>query len=61
VLPPDGEPAIGKVVDVTMMVLTGGMERTEVEYGVLLEKAGFELRRSVFTHSAVSVLEAVPV
>lgn len=61
VLPPDGEPAIGKVVDVTMMVLTGGMERTEAEYGVLLEKAGFTLRRSVFTDSTVSVLEAVPV
>jgi len=61
VLPADGEPAIGKMVDVTMMVLTGGMERTEAEYRALLNEAGFDLRRVVFTHSSASVLEAVPV
>jgi AraC-like DNA-binding protein len=60
VLPADGEAAVGKMVDITMMVLTGGMERTEAEYRALLEQAGFELRRTVFTHSAASVLEAVP-
>jgi hypothetical protein len=60
VLPPDGEPAVGKLVDITMMVLTGGMERTEAEYRVLLEQAGFRLRGVVFTHSAASVLEAAP-
>ncbi|HTT10283.1 MAG TPA: methyltransferase [Burkholderiaceae bacterium] len=60
VLPPDGEPNVGKVVDITMMVLTGGMERTEAEYRNLLEQAGFALRRVVFMQSAVSVLEAVP-
>lgn len=60
VLPADGEAAIGKMVDVTMMVLTGGMERTEDEYRALLEAAGFQLRRTVFTHSSASVLEALP-
>jgi hypothetical protein len=60
VLPADGQAAIGKMVDITMMVLTGGMERTEDEYRALLEKAGLHLRRVVFTHSAASVLEAVP-
>jgi hypothetical protein len=60
VLPADGEPAVGKMVDVTMMVLTGGMERTETEYRALLEAAGFTLQRVVFTHSATSVLEAIP-
>jgi hypothetical protein len=60
VLPADGESAIGKVIDVTMMVLTGGMERTESEYRALLEQAGFSLRRVVYTHSGASVLEAVP-
>ena len=49
------------MVDVTMMVLTGGMERTEAEYRALLNEAGFDLRRVVFTHSSASVLEAVPV
>ena len=58
-LPPGGEAAIGKIVDVTMMVLTGGMERTEAEYRALLEGCGFNLRQVTFTHSAASVLEAV--
>jgi hypothetical protein len=61
VLPPAGEAAIGKMVDVTMMVLTGGMERTEAEYRTLLGHSGFDLRQVTFTHSAASVLEAVPV
>lgn len=61
VLPVGGEPAIGKMVDITMMVLTGGMERTEAEYASLLAQAGFALRRVLFTHSAASVIEAVPV
>jgi hypothetical protein len=61
VLPVGGEPAIGKMVDITMMVMTGGMERTEDEYRALLAQAGFTLRRVLFTHSAASVLEAVPV
>jgi hypothetical protein len=60
VLPAGGEAAIGKMVDITMMVLTGGMERTEDEYRLLLEQTGFTLRRVLFTHSATSVLEAVP-
>ena len=60
VLPPGGEAAIGKMVDISMLVLTGGMERTAHEYRRLLEQAGFTLRRAVFTHSSASVLEAVP-
>jgi hypothetical protein len=60
VLPPDGEPAVGKMVDVTMMVLTGGMERTAAEYRSLLEAAGFTLRGVHFTHATNSVLEAMP-
>ena len=61
VLPPAGEAAIGKMVDITMMVLTGGMERTDAEYRALLERSGFDLRHVIFTHSAASVLEAVPI
>jgi len=61
VLPADGEPAVGKMIDITMMVQTGGMERTEAEYRALLESSGFALRQVVFTHSSASVLEAVPV
>ena len=60
VLPPGNTPHPGKVLDMMMLVGPGGQERTEPEYGKLLEKAGFRLTRVVPTESAVSVIEAVP-
>lgn len=59
VLPPGDAPHPGKILDMVMLVLVGGQERTEVEYGRLLDKAGFRLNRAVATHSPVSVVEAV--
>jgi len=52
-------PHPGKMLDIVMLVLTGGQERTEAEYGILLSKAGFRLTRVVLTNSAVSLVEAV--
>ncbi len=40
-----------------MMVLPGGMERTENEYRQLFEAAGFRLTRIVPTRTWVSVIE----
>lgn len=51
-------PHPGKMLDMVMLQQTGGEERSEVEYGVLLDKAGFHLRRVVPTNSAVSIVEA---
>jgi hypothetical protein len=48
------------MLDMVMLVLPGGQERTEAEYEPLLNKAGFRLVRVVPTESAVSVVEAVP-
>ena len=45
-------------IDVTMLVLTGGRERTVEEYQELLSDAGLELTRVVPTASVTSVLEA---
>ena len=59
VLPPGDTPHLGKMLDMVMLVLTEGQERTEAEYGLLLKKAGFRLTRVVPTNSAVSVVEAV--
>ena len=57
---PSGDAAHpGKMLDMVMLVLTGGQERTESEYGSLLSKAGFRLTRVVPTNSAASILEAV--
>jgi hypothetical protein len=61
VLPTGDTPHLGKILDVIMLALTGGQERTEAEYRALLEKAGFRLKRVVPTQSAVSVIEAVPI
>ena len=60
VLPAGDAPHPGKVLDILMLVMPGGQERTEAEYASLLAKAGFRLSRVVPTASAVSVVEAVP-
>jgi len=49
-----------KRLDISMLVLTGGQERTEPEYRELLEKAGFRLVHVHPTESTVSVVEAIP-
>jgi SAM-dependent methyltransferase len=59
VLPPGDAPHPGKILDMVMLVLIGGQERTETEYACLLDTAGFRLSRVVATQSPVSVVEAV--
>ncbi len=59
VLPAGDTPHPGKMLDMVMLVLPGGQERTESEYSSLFGKAGFRLVRVVPTESAVSVVEAV--
>jgi hypothetical protein len=60
VLPPMNVPHIGPLIDLNMMVMTGGAERTEVEYRDLLAKSGFRMERVVATRSPFSVIEATP-
>jgi O-methyltransferase domain len=60
VLPPGDTPHFGKLLDMMMLFVPGGRERTEAEYNDLLDKAGFRLTRVVPTASLVSVVEAVP-
>lgn len=48
------------LVDVTMMVLTGGRERTVDEYTELLTLAGFEVQGVTATAGISSLVEAVP-
>ena len=59
VLPAGDTPHPGKLLDMVMLTMPGGRERTEAEYSSLLVKAGFRLTRVVPTDSAVSVVEAV--
>ncbi|WP_367872540.1 methyltransferase [Luteolibacter sp. Populi] len=60
VLPPGDAPHPGKILDMVMLIMPGGQERTEDEYRALLTKAGFRLTRVIPTESAASVIEAVP-
>lgn len=58
VIPPRNEPSLGKFMDLNMLVMTGGRERTADEFRALLAAAGFRLTRVVATPSPVSVIEA---
>lgn len=59
VVPAGNAEAEVKHLDVTMLVFTGGRERTEREYGDLLARAGLRLLRTTPTESPFSILEAV--
>jgi hypothetical protein len=60
VLPEGDGPSFGKMLDPTMMVVLGGLERTEAEYRQLFAAHGFRLARVVPTAGDVSVVEGVP-
>jgi len=60
VLPTGDAPHPGKLLDIAMLVLPGGQERTEPEYAALLAKAGFRFTRVVPTESSVGIVESVP-
>lgn len=57
VIPPGNEPSFGKLLDLAMLVLPGGQERTQPEYSRLYEQCGFRLTQIVPTRSEVSVIE----
>ncbi len=59
VLPSGNTPFFHKWMDLTMLVITGGRERTEAEYRVLFEAAGFQLTQITPTASEMSVIEGV--
>jgi hypothetical protein len=58
VIPPGNDPFPAKLLDLTMLAIPGGKERSEDEYRVLLEGAGFELTQIVPTSTIMSVIEA---
>ncbi|MGQ0572666.1 MAG: methyltransferase [Pseudonocardia sp.] len=60
VLPDGAEPHLGRMIDLTMLAMLTGQERTRAEFAALLDAAGFELRRVVPTGAHTSVLEACP-
>lgn len=57
VIPPGNEYSYGKVLDLEMLVLPGGVERTEAEYRDLLAVSGFRLERVLATRSPAQIIE----
>ena len=53
-------PTLGKTIDMLMLTLTGGRERTLTEYGDLLRSAGFGLEQSIAVTDDVMIVEARP-
>ena len=60
VVPPGNAPNTAKMMDVNMMVIMGGLERTEPQFRDLLATAGFLLKRVIATECPLSIVEALP-
>lgn len=60
VVPETTEPHFSKFIDLNMLVMTGGKERTETEFEKLLADAGFKLVRVIPTDVPTSIVEAEP-
>jgi hypothetical protein len=61
VLTPGNDPHPGKFLDMEMLAIASGRERTEAEFAELFQRAGFRLTRILPTESPVCVVEAVKV
>jgi ubiquinone/menaquinone biosynthesis C-methylase UbiE len=60
IVEPGNAPSFVKSLDLTMLLMPGGQERTAAEYERLFVAAGLRLNRIVPTPSDISVIEAVP-
>ena len=61
VVPADASYDPSKVMDLVMMLFTGGRERTEKEFSALIAASGWRLNRIIPTASPLSIIEGVPV
>jgi hypothetical protein len=57
-VPDDPGPDWSKMLDIHMLALLGGRQRTRQEYEALLARSGFVLEREIDTRAGISVLEA---
>jgi len=59
VIPPGNAANWGKLLDINMLVVPGGQERTREEFERLFRRAGLRLKRVFRTACPLSILEAV--
>jgi hypothetical protein len=60
VVPESDAVSFSKLLDLNMLAMTGGRERTRAEFRALLEAANYELTRIIPTMAPQSIIEAVP-
>lgn len=58
VMPTDSEPHMSKMIDLTMLGITTGRERTDAEMRALFEDAGPVYNGAVATPTPISIVEA---
>lgn len=59
IVPSGNEPSVVKLLDLEMLVITGGRERTEAEFEDLFESAGLKLSRIIPTEENICIIEVV--
>ena len=59
IVPESDEPSFSKLLDLNMMVMTGGRERTEREFRELFGSSGLRITKVVSTASPLRIIEAV--
>lgn len=57
VIPDDNSPSMASMVDLNMLVMLPGRERTLKEYRSLLDSAGLKFERLLQTHSPFQIIE----
>jgi SAM-dependent methyltransferase len=58
VIPSDNRPSPAQAMDLNMLVILGGQERTKEQFERLFQATGFRLDRIIPTHSPFNVIEA---
>jgi len=60
VVPDTDANCFSKILDLNMLVMTGGRERTKAEFCALFDAAGYKLTKIIPTIAPQSVIEAIP-
>jgi hypothetical protein len=59
IIPPGNEPSVAKLLDLEMLLITGGRERTQEEFADLFESSGFDLSRIIPTKESICLIEGI--
>ena len=58
IVPDEDGPHWAKTLDVLMLAVTGGLQRTAEEYEALLARTGFQMEQVIETPTGISIVEA---